>query len=124
MNIKVTFDTQDDLEEKIDRLASMMSKLTTQDDSQNKQFNPKIYQVKRRGQTRSFYNRQSYYQRNYQNRYRSNSGDRRISFSGGIHYGLNYRDSPRCNQNYRSDFSIGNFGGNLRSNQNYGGQKL
>ena len=29
---KVTFDTQDGLEEKIDRLISMMSKLTAQDD--------------------------------------------------------------------------------------------
>ena len=30
---KVTFDTQDGLEEKIDRLSSMMDKLTTQDGS-------------------------------------------------------------------------------------------
>ena len=61
MNIKdgyaskrVTFDTQDGLEEKIDRLTSMMSKLTIQDNSQNKQFKPKIYQGKRRGQTETF----------------------------------------------------------------------
>ena len=47
---KVTFDTLDGLEEKIGRLTSMMSKLATQDDSQNKQFKPKIYQGKRRGQ--------------------------------------------------------------------------
>ena len=33
---KVTFDAQDGLKEKIDRLTSMMSKLTSQDDSQNK----------------------------------------------------------------------------------------
>ena len=45
---KVIFDTQDGLEEKMDRLTSMMSKLTTQDDKQNKQF-----QAKRRGQTRN-----------------------------------------------------------------------
>ena len=31
---KVTFGTEDGLEEKIDRLTSMMSKLTTQDDRQ------------------------------------------------------------------------------------------
>ena len=46
---KVTFDTQDGLEEKIERFTSMMSKLTTLDDRQNKQFKPKIYQGKRRG---------------------------------------------------------------------------
>ena len=40
---KVTFGTHDGLEEKIDTLMSMMSKLTTQDDRQNKQFKPKIY---------------------------------------------------------------------------------
>ena len=31
---------------KIDRLMSMMSKLTTQEDKQNKQFKPNIYQRK------------------------------------------------------------------------------
>ena len=46
---KVT-DTQDSLDENIDRLVSMMSKLTAQDDDQIKQFKPKIYQSKRRGQ--------------------------------------------------------------------------
>ena len=49
---KVTFDTQDSLDEKIDRLTSMMSKLTAQDDNQNKQFKCKIYQSKWRGQTK------------------------------------------------------------------------
>ena len=76
---KVTFDTQDGLAENIDRLTSVMHKLTTQDNRQNKQFKPKIYQGKRRGQTRNFYDGHSYDQRNYQNRCRSNSGDRRIS---------------------------------------------
>ena len=52
---KVTFDTQDSLDEKIDRLSSMVSKLTAQDDDQIKQFKPKIYQSKRKGQTRNFY---------------------------------------------------------------------
>ena len=41
---------------------------------------------------------------NYQNRYRSDSGDRRISFSGRIQCGQNYRDRPRYAQNYRNDF--------------------
>ena len=35
---KVIFDTQDSLDDKIDRLTSMMRKLTAQDDNQNKQF--------------------------------------------------------------------------------------
>ena len=52
-----------------------MHKLTAQDNSQNKQFKPKIYHSKGRGQTRNLYETHSYDQRNYQNRYRSNSGD-------------------------------------------------
>ena len=36
-NKRVTFDTQDSLEEKIDRLTTTMSKLIAQDDGQNKQ---------------------------------------------------------------------------------------
>ena len=38
----------------------------------------------------NFYDK-NYGQRNYQNRYRSNSGDRRILFSGRIQYGQNKR---------------------------------
>ena len=52
---KVTFDTEDSLDGKIDRLTSMMSKLKTQEDNQNKQSKPKIYESKQRGQTRNFY---------------------------------------------------------------------
>ena len=81
------FDTKDSLEENIDRLTTMMSKLTAQDDEQNKQFKPKIYQCKRRGQMRKFYDKHTYDQRNYLNRYRSDSRDRRISFSGRIQCG-------------------------------------
>ena len=46
----VTFYTQDRLDDKIDKLTSMMSILTAQGNNQNKQFKPKIYQGKRRGQ--------------------------------------------------------------------------
>ena len=67
---KVTFDTQGGFEVKIDRLTSMMSKLTMEDGSQNKPFKPKIHQGKRRGQTGNYYDRHRYDQRNYQNRYR------------------------------------------------------
>ena len=51
---KVTFDTRESLDEKIDRLTSMMSKLIAQDDNKNKHFTSKICQSKRRGQTRNF----------------------------------------------------------------------
>ena len=81
-NKKVTFDTQDGLEDKIDRLRVMMSKLVAKNDGTKIQFKPYIYQSKGRGQTRNFYNKCNYDQRNYQNRYRLNSGDRRIKFSG------------------------------------------
>ena len=47
---KVTFYTQDSLDEKIDRFASMMSKLIAQDDAQTKQFKPKC--IKAKGQDR------------------------------------------------------------------------
>ena len=38
----VTFDTQNRLDDNIDKLSSMMSKLTAQCNNQNKQFKPKI----------------------------------------------------------------------------------
>ena len=80
----VAFDTQDRLHDKIDTLMSMMSKLTAQGNNQNKQFKAKIYQGKRRGQTRSYYS-----QGNYYNRYMSNSGDRRMLFRDRAQYGQN-----------------------------------
>ena len=46
----VTFDTQDKLDDKVDKIMSMISKLTAQSSSQNRPFKPKIYQGKRRGQ--------------------------------------------------------------------------
>ena len=61
-----------------------MSKLTAQGSIQNKLFKPKIYEVK------NYYN-----QGNYQNRYRSNRGDRRMSFTGRAEYGQNYTEG--CN---------------------------
>ena len=61
---KVTFHMQDSLDDKIDKLTSMMSKLTAQDNNQDKQFKPEKYQGRWRGQSR--YN---YDQGNYQNRY-------------------------------------------------------
>ena len=41
----------------------MVSKLTAKDNGLNKQFKPKIFQCKRRGQTGNFYDRHNYDQR-------------------------------------------------------------
>ena len=82
----VTFDTQYRLDDKRNKLSSMMRKLTAQGNIQNKQFKPKIYQGKRRGHTRS-YNDQG----DYHNWYISNSWDIRTSFRGRGQYGQNYR---------------------------------
>ena len=43
----VMLDTQYRLDDKIDKLTSMMSKLTAQGSSQNRTFKPKIYQDKK-----------------------------------------------------------------------------
>ena len=53
-------------------------------------------------------------------RYRSNSGDRRISYRGRAQYGQNYRGRLQYVQNYRSDFRRGN----CRGMQNYRGQNF
>ena len=72
---------------KVDRLTTMMSKLTAQDDGQKKQFKPKTCHSQRRGQMRNFYDKHNYNQINDQSRYRLDSRDRRISFSGRIQCG-------------------------------------
>ena len=43
----VTFNTTDDIEQKIDKLTSMMGKLVTEDKGQNKPFKPQVYQSNR-----------------------------------------------------------------------------
>ena len=48
--------TQDRLDDILDKITSMMTKLTTQGSSQNRLFKPKIYKGKRRGQVRNHYN--------------------------------------------------------------------
>ena len=101
---KVIFDMHDSLDDKIDKVISMMNKLTAQDNNQKKQFKPKINQGRRRGQSR--YN---YDQGTYQNRYRSNSGDRRTSFRGGGQYRQNYRGGPHYVNNDWNDFRRDNF---------------
>ena len=57
---------QNSLDDKIDKLTLMVSKVTAQDNNQNKQFKPKIYQSKWRGQSRNYYDQSNYDQRNDQ----------------------------------------------------------
>ena len=45
----VTYDMQDRLHDKIDKLTSIIYKLTAKSSNQNKPFKTKIYQVKRTG---------------------------------------------------------------------------
>ena len=51
---KVTFDTKDGLEDKIDNLTTMMGKLVVRDGKVSRLFKPQIHQSKRRGQVEIF----------------------------------------------------------------------
>ena len=93
-NRKVSFDTKEELGDKIDKLA-------TRDNGTGRQFKPQIHQIRGRGENRN------YNQRNYQNRYRLNNR----SNSGDIGQYRQDRGRPKHAQNYRR----GNFRGNVRS---------
>ena len=68
-NKKVTFNTTDGIEEKIDKLTVMMGRLMMEDEGQNRQFKSQVYQSNRgRGQTRCNYD-----QRRFQDRFRPNN---------------------------------------------------
>ena len=84
----VSFNPQDWLDDKLDKITFMMSKLTAESSSQNRPFNSKIYQGTRRRQARNYYN-----QVRYQNKYRSDSGDRKMSYRDRGQYRQNYRRS-------------------------------
>ena len=43
----MTFNMMEDIEQKIDKLTSMMGKLVTEDKGQNKPFKPHVYQSNR-----------------------------------------------------------------------------
>ena len=75
-----SFATQGMSDNKIDKLTSMMSKLSTQGSDQNKPFKPKIYQERRTGQGGN-----NYYDRGRQwDRFRMSSSERyRISIYRG-----------------------------------------
>ena len=71
---RISFDTREELNNKIDKMMVMIGKLAAKDSGRTRQLKPQIHQNKGRGQNRG------YVQRNYQNRYRSdnrsNSKDR------------------------------------------------
>ena len=73
---KVSFNMQDDLEQKIDKLTVMMEKLVTEDDGCSKPFRPQIYQPSRgRNQNRG----------NFHGRFRNNV------YRGCMTYNPNFR---------------------------------
>ena len=89
---RASFNTPDDLEQKIDRLTVMMGKLVTEDEGHPKPFKPQVYQSNiDRNQSRG----------NFCSRFRNNA----------------YRGCPSYNQNFRGR-NRGNFsnGGNYRYN--------
>ena len=61
-NRKVSFDTKEELGDKIDKLAVMIGKLATRDSGTGKQFKPQIYQGRGRRQNRGNFGRCSYNQ--------------------------------------------------------------
>ena len=67
----MSFDTKDELGDKIDKLAVKIGKLATRGSGTGRQFKPQIYQNRGRGQNRN------YNQHTYQNRYRSDGNDTR-----------------------------------------------
>ena len=91
---RVSFDTEEELGDKTEKLMVMIGKLAAKDSNRNRPFKPQIY--KSRGPLPPGQNR-GYSQRNYQNRNRlsnrSNSRDR-----GQFRQD---RDRPRFEQNYR-----------------------
>ena len=90
---RVSFDTRDELGDKIDKLTVMLDRLAVKDSNEKRPFKPQIYQSKGRGQNRG------YSQRNYQNRKRlsnrSTSRDR-----GQFRWGSG---RPRFEQSYRGN---------------------
>ena len=61
-NRKVSFDTKEELGDKVDKSVVMIGKLATRHSGTGRQFKPQIYQNRVRGQDRN------YNQRNYQSR--------------------------------------------------------
>ena len=103
---KVAFDTMDRVKQKIDKLLVMMGKLVMDDEGQNRQFKPLVYQSNRgRGQTRC-----AYYQRRFQDRLRPNT-----PYRGQPRYGQDNRGRSRYDSNYRGSYRY-----DTRGNQRHG----
>ena len=85
-NRKVSFDTRDELGDKIDKLTVMLGRLAAKHNCDKRPFKPQIYQG--RGQNRNF-NQRNYQDRNRLNN-RSSSRDRE-----------QFRVRPRSEQKYR-----------------------
>ena len=96
---KVSFDTKEELGDKIDNLAVMIDKLSTGDSGTIRQFKPQIHQGRGRGQNRN------YNQRHYQSRQgnRSNSNDRR------------WFRQDRSSQTHEQNFRRGKFRRDVRN---------
>ena len=72
----------------------MMSELLARDKETNRQFRPQIYQSRRRGKSRNSYDTLNLDRGKNQNRYRSDSHDRRNQYRqsrGRLRYEQNYR---------------------------------
>ena len=89
---RVSFDTRDELGDKIDKLTVIMSKLAVIENHERRSFEPQIY--KSRGQNRSY----------GQGRYQPRPNDRNRG------YGMD----SNTRQNYQGSRSRGNFRGNSR----------
>ena len=89
-NKRVTFDATDNIEQKIDKLMTMMGKLVTVDEGQSKPFKPCVYQSNRgRKQNRG----------SYQGRYRFNN-----VYGGCSVYNQDFRGRMRYNFNSRGNY--------------------
>ena len=108
---KVSFNTRDELGDKIDKLTVMMSRLAARVSNEKRPFKPQIY--KNKGQNRS------YSQRGYQNRNsRSDSGNR--GQYGNNRPRQNYRDSnfQENTRGYGRQNSKGEYGNNRHNDYN------
>ena len=95
---RVSFDTRDDLGDKIDNLTAVMCKLAATDNCERKPFKPHIYKSSR--QNRSY----------GQGRYQPRSNDRNRGYGADSDTG----------QNYQGSRSRGNFGRNSRQSSREG----
>ena len=104
----------------------MMDKLAARDNKGNNFFKPQVYQSKQGGQSRSFHRSYNHDRGNYQNKFRSNSRDRKTQFNkqgkGRLGYEQNYkrrnfRSNTRSYQDFRRQNSRGEYRGDYRDDR-------